>query len=372
MPDVRLFNRLALRIAIVVGGVVGAFGYTLPRLDMPRWALALALALVAAGAAYAAATSTVARRLELARATLRQARKRRFDGLAGLRRDQTRDELDELIVQVYRAGRALQQEIERLEKLENYRREFLGNVSHELRTPIFAVSGFAENLLDGAIDDARVRHRFVEKILSNAHRLDTLTRDLSDISRMEMGELRMVLKPFSITDLIVETVESLEGIAAGRQIAIGMQLPPSLPAVLGDRERIGQVLANLIENAVKYNETGGHLEVTARRVQGPSGAPAVRVAVVDDGLGVPAELIPRLTERFFRVDKSRSRQQGGTGLGLAIVKHILEAHGQRLHVDSQLGYGSTFSFLLLVADKGAEPAGLMHVQVTEPTALRNR
>jgi two-component system phosphate regulon sensor histidine kinase PhoR len=350
MPSfLRSYNRLALRLAVAVGAAALVVALVLPTLPLARGPAVGLAALLTAAAAYGAAHALVARRLELARQTLREARKRRFDVLGRLPRERRRDELDDLVYQVYRAGRALQEEIERLERLENYRREYLGDVSHELRTPIFAVSGFAESLLDGALDDERVRRRFVEKILANAHRLDTLTRDLAEISRIETGELQMTMEPFDLRALAQETVEGLEKMAHDRGVHLAVEVPKGLPRVVGDRERLRQVLANLMENAIKYNEPGGHVAVTAERGrdgEAPGERPVVRVAVVDDGIGIPDALVPRLTERFFRVDKSRSREQGGTGLGLAIVKHILEAHGQRLQVESRPGAGSTFAFVL--------------------------
>jgi two-component system phosphate regulon sensor histidine kinase PhoR len=355
MP-VRL-NRFALQSALPVGaasggaaGVGALLGGAGP---LAALAVALAVALVALVVAYRSVYGRVARRLELARQTLREARKRRFDALANLPSGlEERDELDALIRQVYRAGRALQAEIERLERLESYRREFLGDVSHELRTPIFAVSGFAETLLDGALDDERVRRRFIKKILSNAERLEALTRDLAQISKLETGRLALDLRPFALGPLAEETAEALDRVATDAGVTVAVRIPEGLPPVLADRERVRQVLTNLAENAVKYNEPGGRVEVVARALPGRS---HVRVGVVDDGIGIPPEALPRLTERFFRVDKSRSRDQGGTGLGLAIVKHILEAHGTRLSVESRPDYGSTFSFELEVAPR--EPSG---------------
>ena len=345
-------HRLSLRVAATVAAAVGLAGALAVVLGGGEggWT-ALALTVAAGVAAYAATSRHVAGRLELARRTLRAARKRRFDALAGLPGGPDGDELDALIHQVGRAGRALQQEIERLEGVENYRREFLGDVSHELRTPIFAVTGFAETLLDGALDDDRVRRRFVEKVLANARRLEALTRDLSDISKLETGRLVLDRAPFDLEGLLSEVVDGLEMAADERGVHLVARPAPALPAVVGDRERLRQVLTNLAENALKYNERGGHVELTARLR--PTGD--VRVAVVDDGIGIPEDALGRLTERFFRVDKSRSRAEGGTGLGLAIVKHILEAHGGRLDVESRVGYGSTFAFTLPVGP--APPAG---------------
>lgn len=357
-PPARV-HRLALRVsatvALAVGVAAGLLGALLAETAVRALGLGLAMAVVAGAASYVAVSRQVAERLDLARRTLREARKRRFDALAALPGVSGRDELDALIHQVGRAGRTLQEEIERLERVESYRREFLGDVSHELRTPIFAVAGFAETLLDGALDDDRVRRRFVEKVLVNARRLEALTSDLSNISKLETGQLQIERAPFHLGPLVAEVVESLEQTAAELGVGLASRVPDGLPPVVGDRERIRQVLVNLAENALKYNERGGQVEVVARARP----VSHVRVAVVDDGIGIPEEAIARLTERFFRVDKSRSRERGGTGLGLAIVKHILEAHGQRLEVESKLGYGSTFSFGLPVADPALvpEPAG---------------
>ncbi|WP_412069446.1 sensor histidine kinase [Rubrivirga sp. IMCC43871] len=342
-------------MAVTVAAGVGVVALGAVALGVPPWGVVVAVGVGAGVVTYAAVSHRVAGRLELARRTLREARKRRFDALAALPAG-GRDELDALIEQVGRAGRTLQSEIERLERVESYRREFLGDVSHELRTPIFAVSGFAETLLDGALDDDRVRRRFVEKIATNAARLDALTRDLSDISKLETGQLQVERAPFALGPLAREVIEGLERLASAHGVTLDVRVPPGLPPVLGDRARIRQVLTNLTQNAVSYNEAGGHVEITARRRDDG----AVRVAIVDDGIGIPGASIPRLTERFYRVDKSRSRAAGGTGLGLAIVKHILEAHGQRLDVESRVGYGSTFAFVLPPALEGALPPPAEH------------
>ena len=350
-------NRLALGIAAPVAGagaLVAGVGGVLARDLLTGAALALAVGAVAGAVAYGAAFARVAKRLELARRTLREARKRRFDALGALpNASDHRDEVDALIRQVYRAGRALQAEIERLERMESYRREFLGDVSHELRTPIFAISGFAETLLDGALENDRVRRRFVEKVASNASRLQMLTRDLAQISKLETGRLALDLTAFPLRVLSAETVDALDRLASEAGVSLSVRIPDALPPVRADRERVRQVLTNLAENAIKYNERGGRVEITARAL---ADSGRVRVAVVDDGIGIPEDAIPRLTERFFRVDKSRSRAQGGTGLGLAIVKHILEAHGTHLSVESRPGYGSTFSFELEAARAKASAA----------------
>jgi len=337
------FHRLSGKLAAAVAGatVVLLAGARLAGVPVSA-GLGAAVALVAGLAAYAAAYRLLARRIELARTTLKQIRRHQFESLAAAHLPRG-DGLNALVWQVYRTGLALEQEIQGLRTMENYRREYLGDVSHELKTPIFTIQGFAETLLDGGLDDERHRRSFVEKILHNAGRLNNLASDLTEIARIETGELKMTMAPFDLRPLVEEVIESLEPIARAQDVALKHQLPAALPPVAGDRERIRQVLVNLIDNAIKYNNPGGRVEVVARL----SGKEA-KVAVVDDGIGLAPQDAARVTERFYRVDKSRSRSQGGTGLGLAIVKHILAAHDRRLAIESTLGRGSTFSFTLPV------------------------
>ena len=258
-----------------------------------------------------------------------------------------RDELDELNELALEANQRILYQMQERERVEHYRREFLGNVSHELKTPIFAILGFAETLLDGALEDERVRRSFVSKVLRNATRLGNLAEDLASVARIEMGELSMVLKPFNLIELTEEVIESLESLAANRDVTLRSAVQPGLSPVIADRSRISQVLSNLIDNGIKYSPEGGQVEVIARPL--PEGS--VKISIVDDGIGIAPEHIPRLTERFFRVETSRSSKLGGTGLGLAIVKHILGAHGSQLMIESLLGSGSTFGFTLPTADE---------------------
>ena len=303
---------------------------------------------------YLVAFTLLARRIALAHSTLRQIRKHQFENLE-VARIPKGDELNALIWQVYRTGLALEKEIRELRKMENYRREFLGNVSHELKTPIFSIRGFAETLLNGALEDERVNRSFLKKVLRNADRLSNLVRDLSEISRIETGELEMSMAPFDLREIIREVSESLEPNARQHEVALTARLPEVLPPVMGDRERIRQVLINLVENAIKYNNPGGRVEIVTRAL---SDKREVKISVVDDGIGIAPQHLPRITERFYRVDKSRSRMQGGTGLGLAIIKHILNAHGRQLMVESSPGRGSTFGFALSTTPDGARPAAI--------------
>jgi two-component system phosphate regulon sensor histidine kinase PhoR len=336
-------NRIALKIAALNTAV--ATGLMAVVADLPMWGDGL-VGLVLGGVMYGAARAWLVPRIELALTTLRQIRKHQFENLeaASVPRG---DELNTLIWQVYRTGQKLENEIRELKRMENYRREFIGNVSHELKTPIFSVQGFTETLLDGAIDDESVNRSFLKKIMRNVERLDNLARDLSAISRIETGELEMNMAPFDLGTLIEEVTESLEMKAAEKDVQLQSRVPGGLPTARGDQARIRQVLVNLVDNAIKYNDAGGHVEIVARHRADNE----IKVSVVDDGIGVPPEHIARLTERFYRVDKSRSRNQGGTGLGLAIVKHILGAHHRELMVESKPGSGSTFGFTLPAAKK---------------------
>ncbi len=347
-PKSKIQNRppvhsLSLKAALRVAGAMGVLvvAIRLAGVMLPVWGMVL-LVVVMGASAYAVIHRLLAERLELARATLEQIHRYDFENLEATNLDEEGDELNALIDQVYQTGVGVEQKMRELQRIEHYRREFLGNVSHELKTPIFSIRGFAETLLDGALDDERVRQSFVEKIQRNAERLGNLAEDLGEVARIEMGELKMTMEPFSLLRVVREVVESFEPLAQSKAVTLGNQVPEDLPPIAGDRERIRQVLTNLVDNAIKYNNAGGHVEVVARLV--PSSQ--VKVSIVDDGIGIEPEHIKRLTERFFRVDTSRSRSQGGTGLGLAIVKHILGAHDSHLMVESSPGRGSTFGFSL--------------------------
>lgn len=338
-------HRLALRVAAAVAGAAAVLwtGAALA-LRLPHALLGPVFGLVLGAVTYGVVHRLLARRLRLAHATLRQIRRRHFENLEAAHLPRG-DELNSLLWQVYRTGQALERDFLALKQAENYRREFLGNVSHELKTPIFSIRGFAETLLDGALEDPAVNRAFVEKILRNATRLGNLANDLAEISRIETGTLKMEMAPFDLRRVVRDVLELLEPVAEDRQITLHHRLPDGLPPVLGDGNRIRQVLMNLVENAIKYNNPGGRVEVVARHLPGDE----VKVSVVDNGIGLAAEHLPRLTERFYRVDKSRSRYQGGTGLGLAIVKHILGAHERTLMIESRPGQGSTFGFTLPAA-----------------------
>ena len=345
-------HRLSLTIAL---GAAGSSAFSLMALaflnaGVPTWAAAGSIVLVGLGA-YWVATALLRRRLAQAQATVVEIHRGNFKALSGRMNASSGDELGTLIHQINETGLGVQLKMRELERIEHYRREFLGNVSHELKTPIFSIRGFADTLLGGALKDESVRRSFVEKIQHNAVRLGNLAEDLGEVARIEMGELAMTMEPFSLHHVVREVAESIEPLAKKLNVTVRHTLATELPLVSGDRERIRQVLSNLVDNAVKYNKPGGHIEIGARLLP----THQVKVSVVDDGIGIAPEHIGRLTERFFRVDTSRSRSQGGTGLGLAIVKHILGAHGSHLMVKSHPGSGSTFGFSLPAVTESGRP-----------------
>jgi two-component system phosphate regulon sensor histidine kinase PhoR len=235
----------------------------------------------------------------------------------------------------------LNDDIIQLKKLERVRTEFLGNVSHELRTPIFAIQASLETLLGGAIDDPTVNKQFLDKALINIHRLDTLLYDLIEISRIESGDMKMSFRYFDLEEFLKDTVFEMQQQAENKQIKINCKLLGEKVDVYGDKDRVKQALVNLIDNSIKYSEANGNVDIFYKKVEN-----GVRITVQDTGYGISAEHLPHIFKRFYRVNKDRSREVGGTGLGLAIVKHIIEAHGSKVEAESEVGKGSSFSFVL--------------------------
>lgn len=232
-------------------------------------------------------------------------------------------------------------DITRLKELENTRREFVANVSHELRTPLSMIKGYVETLLDGAKSDPEQLTRFLQIIDKHADRLTYLIEDLLTISKLESGQIVMNAQRVNLREQAQRVVEDLRARAAERHVTVENLLADELWAQ-ADADRLQQVLFNLIENAIKYGRSEGRVALGAKAIPGGM----IRVWVQDDGPGIPLEARERVFERFFRVDKARSRETGGTGLGLSIVKHIVQAHGGKVWVESELGQGSTFNLTL--------------------------
>ena len=233
-----------------------------------------------------------------------------------------------------------QNDIANLKKLERVRTEFLGNVSHELRTPIFAIQGYLETLLNGAIDDKKVNRNFLEKANHHTNNLNTLLNELIDISMIESGQMHMSFRYFNIAEYLEEICNDLRPQADEKNLQLILHPIKDNLQLFGDKIKLKQVFVNLIQNAIKYTEKGS-VEVLVEEIKKQG-----KIIVRDTGLGISENDLERIFERFYRVDKDRSRAVGGTGLGLAIVKHIVEAHGSRIEVKSTVGVGSEFSFLL--------------------------
>jgi two-component system, OmpR family, phosphate regulon sensor histidine kinase PhoR len=260
----------------------------------------------------------------------------------------TADPLRKIKDDIYQIAERKQQEIDELKHLQVMRREFLADVSHELKTPIFAAQGFIHTLLDGAMDDPAVRNRFLQKAANSLDGLDTLVQDLISISQFEKGVVKMEKLDFDAVQLMREVFEQLEQKADSRQISLHLEVKPNEKVMLhADPNRIRQVFINLVDNAIKYGRTGGNIWVSFAE-----GRKRYTITVKDDGTGIAQEHINRIFERFYRIDKSRSRDSGGSGLGLAISKHIIEAHRSFIAVKSELGKGTTLRFKLLKAKGG--------------------
>lgn len=234
-------------------------------------------------------------------------------------------------------------EIEMLKDREEYRREFLGNVSHELKTPLFTVQGYISTLLEGGMNDKKIRKKYLERAEKGVERLVFIVEDLDMIAKLEMGDESLAIAPFDIVELTQNVMDLLEMQANKKDITLNFDSKYYRPImVTGDYERIQQVITNLIENSIKYGKEKGSTEIGIEEVINNK----VLINIKDNGEGIEKQNIPRLFERFFRVDKSGARSEGGSGLGLAIVKHIIEAHNERIYVESTFGVGSEFSFTL--------------------------
>lgn len=235
-------------------------------------------------------------------------------------------------------------EIARLKEAEHFRKQYLGNVAHELKTPIFNIQGYISTLLDGGLEDELINRKYLERTERSIDRLINIVNDLETINRLESNMNQLNRETFDIVALAREIAEQAEMEAEKRRVTITVKGADNLPSpfwVQADKHYIGQVLVNLIVNSIRYGKEGGRTGIHFRDL-----LDKILIEVEDNGLGIAKEDQPRIFERFYRTDKSRSREQGGTGLGLAIVKHIIEAHGERISVRSEVGQGTTFSFTL--------------------------
>lgn len=232
-------------------------------------------------------------------------------------------------------------DITEIRRLETIRQDFVANVSHELRTPMASIKGYSETLLDGALDDKSNARDFINIIHQDSNRLANLIDDLLDLSKIESGKMDMVFLPLEFKPIMQRTIGILEQPAREKSLTITFDISDTLPRISADDKRLSQVLLNLIDNAIKYTPPGGSIDINARDLE-----KLIQVNITDTGIGIPPEDISRIFERFYRVDKARSRELGGTGLGLSIVRNIVSAHGGEVWVQSEYGSGSTFSFTI--------------------------
>jgi histidine kinase len=261
-----------------------------------------------------------------------------YEERVGLPGDPARGDLDEL----GRLALSFNQMAARLEQTESMRRDLIGNVAHELRTPLASIQGYMEGLIDGVLP---AEPATFQQVYREADRLQRLVRDLQELSRVEAGAAELHLVPVPVARLVEATADRLGRQFEEKGVALAVEVPSDLPPVLADEDRIGQVLLNLVGNALQYTPAGGQVRLRAARE-----GQFVRLVVEDTGAGIPAEHLPHIFERFYRVDKSRSRAGGGSGIGLTIAKHLVEAHGGQMEAASAgPDRGSTFSFTLPLA-----------------------
>lgn len=263
-----------------------------------------------------------------------------------LKRDlEEKDIMQDVQNDVMRWAKVKTKEISQLRQLEKYRREFLGNVSHELKTPIFNIQGYILTLLDGGLEDQNINKHYLERTEKSINRLISIVNDLESISRLESGELKLDIQRFDIVKLLEECAEDQHMLSKENKIRIkSVKSYERSVFVMADRERIREAIENLLINSIKYGKKNGYTGIEVINMEDN-----VMVEISDNGIGISEKDLPRVFERFFRTDKSRSREMGGTGLGLSIVKHILEAHNQTINVQSTYGKGTSFSFTLLKA-----------------------
>ena len=253
----------------------------------------------------------------------------------------TETDLDKVSEDVEVLTAQKEKEIDDLKLMESFRREFLGNVSHELKTPIFNIQGYIHTLLDGALHDETVNEQYLSRTSKSVDRMINIVEDLEMISKIESDRLDLEFTDWDIVSMTQDVLDQVEMKAKKRSVLLKFEKDYPSIKVNGDRDKIMQVMFNLIVNSIKYGREGGSTEVRFYEM-----GENILIEVADDGIGISEDNLPRLFERFYRVDKSRSREQGGTGLGLAIVKHIIEAHKQNINVRSTEGVGTTFSFTL--------------------------
>lgn len=333
-------SALALLAAIVIGLAIWPIGLLLGWSGWKALTGLLLTALVAYFVVLFVVNYFVYRKVKLIYKTIYTVKSSKFN--QQLQEKLSSDPLGEVMHEVGDWAKERGAEMEQEMRMETYRKEFLGNVSHELKTPIFNIQGYIHSLLDGAMEDPELTRHFLKKAAKSADRMEMLVKDLLTISELESGSQKLDLETFDVYEIIKDILESLEFKALEKKIMLGFKqgcTPPFF--VRADKKKIRQVFVNLVTNSIKYGKEGGQTLIGLYDMD-----KNYLIEVSDNGIGIEEEHLPRLFERFYRVDKARSRDEGGTGLGLAIVKHIVEAHNQNVNVRSNPGSGSTFGVTL--------------------------
>jgi len=280
--------------------------------------------------------------------------------IAGVEVHDSRNPIKRILQDLLMFNKTKETEIAEYKRLADFRKDFIADVSHELKTPIFAAQGFVHTLIDGAVKDKNVRDKFLKKAARSLDGLDLLIQDLMTLSHLEIGEIRMHFEYFDISILVKEVFEQFENRAAKKEIKLILNKPlKSESIVYADPQRINQVLNNLVSNAINYSDEGGEVMITIETSKS-----YVTTRIIDHGVGIPHKDFTKIFQRFYRVEKSRSRKQGGTGLGLAIVKHIIEQHKSTIRIKSVVDKGSEFSFNLPIGK--LEPLFHSLVSTNEP------
>jgi two-component system, OmpR family, phosphate regulon sensor histidine kinase PhoR len=340
---------LALLLALCISIFVTLFLSLVPSMDSTALAIAFILGFsISYLLIYIVLEFLIFRELDKIYSLIRKLKKKELEGLEE-QKPGALNPLKNINEEIYSFAEFKQKEIDELKKLEAFRKEFIADISHELKTPIFAAQGFVHTLLDGAVNDKAVRNKFLKKAAKSLDGLDMLVQDLLTLSHIETGQIKMKFENINLYDLTEEVFEHFENMAEKKAVRLKIEGRDRKIYAFADWQRITQVMTNLVSNAIKHSNDGDEVIVSFSSTK-----KNIVVRVQDFGEGIPEEHLSRIFERFYRVDKSRSREKGGTGLGLAIVKHILEGHKSKAEVTSELGKGSTFSFKLPKAKSGTE------------------
>jgi two-component system phosphate regulon sensor histidine kinase PhoR len=336
----RQVSVLAALVTAIGGGILVGVSVSLMDGPLAIWVPFLS-AVVLFGIAYAVLSLAIEQfvnsRIKVLYRTVHNLKRNRPNGE---RTDAEGDAIDRVNTEVREWARERRTEIKELEEREKFRREFIGNLAHELKTPIFNIQGYILTLLEGGLEDEKVNRDFLNRASNGVDRLMKIVEDLDMITKLESGVMDLKLKALDLRETVEEAITELEMQARDKGVTLRNEMADDV-VVMADKGRLLQVLMNLLNNAIIYGREGGSCAVTSYPLD-----EQVLVEVSDDGIGISEEHLPRLFERFYRVGKSRARNEGGSGLGLAIVKHIIEAHGQTISVKSREGEGATFSFTL--------------------------